>query len=71
MPLHLWARRGPVRDFFRDVLLSRAARDRGMWNLPAIEALLDREHAFGRRLWGILNLELWFQTFLDAPETGR
>lgn len=71
VPLHLWARRGPVRDFFRDVLLSRAARDRGMWNLPAIEALLDREHAFGRRLWGILNLELWFQTFLDAPRTGR
>jgi len=65
VPLHLWAR-GPARDFFRDALLSRRARERGLFDPVATERLLDGETAFGRRLWGMLNLELWFQAFIDA-----
>jgi asparagine synthase (glutamine-hydrolysing) len=70
VPLHLWAR-GRAGEFFRDVLLSQACRERGLFDATAIEKLLREERAFGRRLWGLLNLELWCQTFLDGqPETA-
>ncbi len=65
VPLHLWAR-GKAGDFFRDVLLSRVCRERGLFDLPAVESLLDQEEPFGRRLWGLLNLELWHRRFIDG-----
>lgn len=65
VPLHLWMR-GRAGDFFRDVLLSQACRERGLYDMAVIESLLDREEPFGRRLWGLLNLELWQRQFIDA-----
>jgi asparagine synthase (glutamine-hydrolysing) len=65
VPLHLWAK-GASRDFFADVLLSAPARQRGLFEPQAVERLLDDEFAFGRRLWGLVNLELWFREFVDA-----
>jgi asparagine synthase (glutamine-hydrolysing) len=65
VPLHLWAR-GRARDFFHDVLLSPQCRQRGLFDPAATEQLLASETAFGRRLWGMLNLELWFRTFIDG-----
>lgn len=64
VPLHIWAR-GPARDFFCDVLLGPTCRSRGLFNTKAIERLLDAEAPYDRRLWGLLNLELWFQVFVD------
>jgi asparagine synthase (glutamine-hydrolysing) len=66
VPLHLWAR-GRSRDFFADVLLSSRCRERGLFDPVEVEKLMAYEGAFGRRLWGLLNLELWFRTFIDAP----
>ena len=67
VPLHLWAA-GPLREFFRDLLLSPAARARGIFEGSEVERLLDDENAYGRRLWGVLNLELWHRSFIDdAP----
>jgi asparagine synthase (glutamine-hydrolysing) len=65
VPLHLWAR-GPAREFIHDTLLSPTARTRGLLNPRAIEQLIGREHAFGRRLWGLLSLELWLREFIDG-----
>ena len=65
VPMHLWAR-GASRDFFGDVLLSRRAVERGLFNRGEVERLMNGENAFGRRLWGLLNLELWYRTFIDA-----
>jgi asparagine synthase (glutamine-hydrolysing) len=65
VPLHLWAK-GPARDFFGDVLLSRTARTRGLLNPRTVELLMRRERAFGRQLWGVLNLELWLREFIDG-----
>jgi asparagine synthase (glutamine-hydrolysing) len=65
VPMHLWAR-GRARDFFADVLLSRRAAERGLYNMAEVEKLMQMESAFGRRLWGLLNLELWYRTFIDA-----
>jgi asparagine synthase (glutamine-hydrolysing) len=65
VPLHLWAR-GRARDFFHDVLLSQRCRERGIFDPAEVTQLLGNEAAFGRRLWGLLNLELWHQQFMDA-----
>ncbi len=65
VPLHLWAK-NKARDLFADVLLSDRCRQRGLFDPTVVEGLLDREHAFGRRLWGLLNLEMWYRTFIDA-----
>ncbi len=65
VPFIEWAR-GPLKDFVADILLGEAARKRGIYRLDGIEKLLQGERRFGRSLWGLLCLELWFQTFIDA-----
>lgn len=67
VPLHLWMR-GDARDFMSDVLLGKTARERGLLSLPSLERSLGEEAAFSRRLWGAINLELWFQQFIDQPQ---
>ncbi len=67
VPLHLWAR-GRSRQFFSDILLSRACRERGIFDVEEVQKLMDYETAFSRRLWGLLNLELWFRTFIDGAD---
>lgn len=65
VPLSRWYHEEPVRGFVRDVLLGSAARSRGWLQPKHVEAMLDGEREYGRGLWGLLNLELWAQTFLD------
>ncbi len=65
VPLQRWIK-GPAREFVRDTLLSRAARERGLFDPVQIEHLIDNENEFGRALWGALQLELWHRQFLDA-----
>lgn len=64
VPLHLWARR-KAREFMSDTLLSNACRMRGIFDSEAVEKLLSGERPFGRRIWGLLNLELWYRQFID------
>ena len=66
MPLSIWYRQEPVRDFVKDILLSVKAQNRGFIDTKRIESLLDNERDYGRGLWGLLNLELWMQTSLDG-----
>ena len=58
---------GPLANFARDVLTSRACRERGWIDVAAAEASL-RGHAGppGSPLWRALCLELWAQTFVDG-----
>ncbi len=65
----------------REVLLDRRSRDRGITRAGAVERMLDDHRAgVGRNgdvIWGLLNLELWYRTFIDGngvqtlPEPGR
>jgi asparagine synthase (glutamine-hydrolysing) len=66
VPLQRWFR-GNSRDFVCDILLSERARQRGIFDPAAVEAQLDVERPFSRQVWGLLNLELWFQQFIDPP----
>jgi asparagine synthase (glutamine-hydrolysing) len=64
VPLQHWAR-GAAQDLFHDVLLSRRARERGLFDVGAVERLITQESAFSRVLWGMLQLELWHREFID------
>ncbi len=64
VPLHLWAK-NEAKGFILDTLLSRNGRERNIVNSKYVEELIENERPFGRGLWGILCLELWFQQFID------
>jgi asparagine synthase (glutamine-hydrolysing) len=68
VPFSSWMR-GGWNATARDILLDRQSRERGIIHPAAVDALL-RDHASGvaeggDRLWSLLNLELWFRTFID------
>lgn len=64
-PLAQWTK-GVARDFVRDILLSDRVRERGIYNVNAIERAIDSEREFGRVVWGLLCLELWHRVFIDG-----
>jgi len=68
VPLGSWTR-GRWNAVVSDVLLDRRSRERGIIDTQAVSALLER-HAAGAidatdRIWSLLNLEIWFRTFID------
>jgi asparagine synthase (glutamine-hydrolysing) len=70
VPFALWMRGRHGADLARDVLLDTRARQRGITDPAAVTALIDG-HANGTldggdALWGLLNLELWYRTFIDG-----
>jgi asparagine synthase (glutamine-hydrolysing) len=74
VPFEAWTH-GPWNAVARDVLLDRRSRERGIVDPAAVDRLL-RDHADGRtrggdRIWSLLNLELWYRTFIDndGPQT--
>ena len=69
VPFASWMQ-GPWSGVAREVLLDRRCRERGITDPAAVAALLDA-HRDGRRragdaIWALLNLELWFRTFIDG-----
>ena len=69
VPFGLWMR-GRGADLARDVLLDRRARERGITNHASVTRLIDA-HASGAAegadaIWALMNLELWFRTFVDG-----
>ncbi|HUR35209.1 MAG TPA: asparagine synthase (glutamine-hydrolyzing), partial [Vicinamibacterales bacterium] len=54
-----------ARAFIRDVLSSPAAVTRDVVNNAVVLDKLDAEPRFGRKIWGLLSLELWQQEFHD------
>ena len=64
VPLAEWMR-GDLRDFVRDIFTSSAARGRDLIDNRKVVALMDKEAQFGRKVWGLLCLELWQRAFHD------
>jgi len=56
---------GPARDFFGDVFSSTAARSRSFVDNRRVLDEIGRETRFGRKVWGLLSLELWQRAFHD------
>ena len=69
VPFSIWVQ-GPAGEMAHEVLLDRRTRQRGIINPPAVAALLaaHRRGAVdaGDALWSLLNLELWYRTFIDG-----
>jgi asparagine synthase (glutamine-hydrolysing) len=68
VPFSSWAR-GVWNPVVRDVLLDRRSRERGIIDPVAVDRLLHG-HATsttnaGDQIWSLLNLELWYRTFID------
>jgi len=69
VPLSEWmAGRRDVREFVRDVFGSQRAATRDLVDNRKVGQTLDREPKFGRRIWGLLSLELWQRAFHDRSE---
>src|SRR3954449_6816206 len=64
VPLTDWMA-GPARDFFGDVFSSESARSRPLVDNGRVLADLEGEQRFGRKVWGMLSLELWHRAFHD------
>jgi asparagine synthase (glutamine-hydrolysing) len=69
VPFAGWVR-GPWNGVMRDVLLDRRTRERGLVNTAAVDALLTAHRAGARAggdaIWALVNLELWYRTFIDG-----
>jgi asparagine synthase (glutamine-hydrolysing) len=69
VPFHEWLR-GPWSASAREVLLDRRTRERGLIRPAAIARLLEGHRvgalAGGDAIWALLNLELWYRTFIDG-----
>ncbi|MDB4962785.1 MAG: hypothetical protein JWP01_2784 [Myxococcales bacterium] len=72
LPLGRWFS-GEMYGFARDVLLSKAARERGLFTPHAVEDLLARHKRgedHGDRIWNLVVLELWFREVFER-RSGR
>jgi asparagine synthase (glutamine-hydrolysing) len=69
VPFGQWTR-GRWHASVRDVLLDRRTCERGLINPAAVRRLLDNHRdgrvAAGDAIWALMNLELWFRTFIDG-----
>ncbi|HVV17684.1 MAG TPA: asparagine synthase (glutamine-hydrolyzing) [Polyangia bacterium] len=68
LPTRRWLA-GRLHGFARELLLSRAAAGRGLFEPAAVEALLDRHRGgedHGERLWNLMVLETWFREMVDG-----
>jgi asparagine synthase (glutamine-hydrolysing) len=64
VPLNEWLK-GDLKDFVVDIFSSQRARQREFINADEILKNMEKESKFSRKIWGLLCLELWYQTFQD------
>ncbi len=69
-PLNQWLQQ-PAREFIHDVFSSQAARQRELVDNHLVLEQLGAEPKFGRKLWGLLCLELWQEEFHDKAHEYR
>jgi asparagine synthase (glutamine-hydrolysing) len=74
-PYARWFRRAPVREMLHDLLVSRTAVQRGIFEPSYVSGLLSRhlrstsdtlmDYARASELYSIALMELWYRTFID------
>jgi asparagine synthase (glutamine-hydrolysing) len=72
VPFARWMR-GGWGEVAREVLLDRASLERDLVAPAAVGSLLDDArdgvHGAADAVWSLLNLELWYRTFIDGGGT--
>ena len=73
VPVKHWLK-NELREVTGDLLLSETFKDRGYLRPKFVEWMIDQHFSggedHGTRLWNLLCLELWHQTFTDGPLAG-
>ncbi len=67
IPLSLWFDRD-LRDYSKKILLGKKALKRDIYKEDVVREMLKRHSSnndFGPKLWSLVFLELWFQTYFD------
>jgi asparagine synthase (glutamine-hydrolysing) len=64
VPLNDWLQ-SDLKDFIFDLFSTQNAKKRSYFNHKEILNNLYSESKFGRKMWGLLSLELWHQEFHD------
>lgn len=69
IPVYRWLRE-EMYDWMRDILSPEQLKKRGLFNVSSVQRLI-KEHREGKtnqhtnKLWALICLELWFQSFID------
>jgi len=64
VPLTEWIN-GELKEFVHDIFNSKKINERAYFNKDEILKGLSTETRFGRKIWGLLSLEIWHQEFHD------
>lgn len=64
VPLNEWLK-GEIKGFVEDIFSDSRLKDRPYFNQKEIVKSLGTESKFGRKIWGLLSLELWHRRFHD------
>ncbi len=64
VPLNMWIN-NELKDYVKDVFDYGKNKNREYFNYNSIFDSLKTEGEFGRKIWGLLSLELWFKQFID------
>ncbi len=64
VPLKEWFA-GDLNEFVLDTFSSKSAKERFFMNSEAVLNNFDKGSKFSRKVWGLLSLELWQQSFHD------
>ena len=72
-PLDTWMGGGML-DMAKDLLLDRTTISRGIFSETGLRALLENTKNlpydfFGKKVWMLMNVELWFREVMDAGPT--
>ncbi len=70
VPLSEWLT-DEISDFAHDLFHSEAAKTRPFINIEAVRAAMGNPKQFGRKLWGLISLEVWHRQFHDRASHYR
>ncbi len=68
VPLNLWMK-DELKDYIFSVFDSGPQRE--FFNKDLIKKSIEFESQFGRKIWGFLSLELWYQEFFDKYDNYK
>lgn len=68
VPLNIW-----MKDELKEFILSifDQGPQREFFNKELIKKSVQSESQFGRKIWGFLSLEIWYQEFIDKHDTYK
>jgi asparagine synthase (glutamine-hydrolysing) len=70
VPLNEWLK-GELKGFITEIFLSTKAKQRPYFNSEKILEGINSETQFGRKIWGLLSLELWHRNFHDQEHNFK